>query len=211
VAAIDDNVGRLMDYLDAHSLAENTIVVYASDQGFFLGDHGWFDKRFMYEESLRMPFVIRYPREIQPETVNKDMILNLDFAETFLDYAGVDIPDRMQGRSFRPLLNGRTPDDWRTSMYYRYWAHGGHNVYAHYGVRTHHHKLIYYYADPMGVDGAIGEAQPREWEMFDLRADPCELFSIYDDENHADVREQLRDELHRLQAECGDEPYPKEE
>src|SRR2546430_2099889 len=121
IASVDDNVGRVLDYLDAEGLSKNTIVIYTSDQGFFLGDHGYFDKRFMYEESLRMPFVARYPGVIKPGSVNKDLTLNLDFAETFLDYAGAKIPGDMQGRSFRPLLEGHTPKDWRKSMYYRYW------------------------------------------------------------------------------------------
>ena len=138
VASVDDNVGRLLDYLDEAGLAENTIVIYTSDQGFYLGDHGWYDKRFMYEESLRMPFVIRYPPEIEAGTVSEEIMLNVDFAPTFLDFAGVDVPDKMQGTSFRPLLHGETPSDWQTSLYYRYWMHADshHNIYAHYGVRT---------------------------------------------------------------------------
>ena len=176
VASVDDNVGRLLDYLDEKGLAENTLVIYTSDQGFFLGDHGWYDKRFMYEESLRMPFVIRYPREIAPGTVNDDMVLNVDFAPTFLDFAGVEIPRTehgMQGDSFRPLLHGETPDDWQTSLYYRYWMHlAHHNVYAHYGVRTLRYKLIYYYADALGQPGAIDEPKEPEWELFDLEKDP---------------------------------------
>ncbi|MCB0109782.1 MAG: sulfatase, partial [Caldilineaceae bacterium] len=137
IASIDDNVGRVLDYLDEAGLTENTVVIYTSDQGFFLGDHGWYDKRFMYEESLRMPFIIRFPQEIAAGTINDDMILNVDFAPLFLDLAGVPIPAEMQGRSFRPLLQGTTPTDWREAMYYRYWMHKAHhNVYAHYGIRT---------------------------------------------------------------------------
>src|SRR5882672_10738134 len=121
IAAVDDNVGRLLDYLDQSGLAENTIVIYTSDQGFFLGDHGWFDKRFMYEESLRMPFLVRYPGHIKPGTVNDSMILNVDFAPTFLQYAGLSTPGGVQGRSIMPLLDGKTPANWRTEMYYRYY------------------------------------------------------------------------------------------
>ena len=151
VASIDDNVGRILDYLDDEGLTENTIVVYTSDQGFFLGDHGWYDKRFMYEESLNMPYIMRYPKGIEAGKQCNDMILNVDFAPTYLELAGVDIPDHYQGHSFTPLLEGETPDDWQTSMYYRYWMHKAHhNVYAHYGVRTHQHKLIYYYSDALG-------------------------------------------------------------
>ena len=211
VASVDDNVGRLLDYLDEHDLAENTIVIYTSDQGFFLGDHGWFDKRFMYEESLRMPFLVRYPREVAPGTQNAGMILNVDFPATFLDYAGVDVPYDWQGTSFRPLLEGRTPEDWRTAMYYRYWMHlAHHNVYAHYGLRTERYKMIYYYADALGQPGTIDDSRPPEWELFDLQTDPQEMRSVYDDPAYADTVRSLTDELHRLQAEVGDEPHPSD-
>ena len=207
VASVDDNVGRLLDYLDREGLSDNTIVIYTSDQGFFLGDHGWYDKRFMYEESLRMPFVIRYPEGVNPESVNRDIILNVDFAPTFLDYAGVDVPDQFQGRSFRPLLNGQLPSDWQTSMYYRYWMHlSHHHVYAHYGLRTRRHKLIYYYADALGQPGAIDEPKAPEWELFDLDQDPFELNNVYNDPAYADTARELKDELHRRQADVGDEP-----
>ena len=208
VASVDDNVGRLLDYLDEEGLTENTIVIYTSDQGFFLGDHGWYDKRFMYEESLRMPFVIRYPREIKAGTVNDNMILNVDFPLTFLDYAGIDPPEEMQGTSFRRLLNGGTPEGWQTSMYYRYWMHlAHHNVYSHYGVRTLRHKLIYYYADALGQEGAIDDSRPPEWELFDLEKDPCELNNVYHDPAYADTVTELKAELDRLQQQVGDEPY----
>jgi len=208
VASVDDNVGRMLDWLDAEGLADNTIVIYTSDQGFFLGDHGWYDKRFMYEESLRMPFVIRYPREIKPESVNEDIMLNVDFPATFLDYAGVDLPDTFQGSSFRPLLNGRTPDDWQTSMYYRYWMHlAHHHVCAHYGVRTLRHKLIYYYGQALDQEGAIEEPMEPEWELFDLDKDPCELNNVYHNPAYADVVSNLKAELSRLQKQVGDEPY----
>jgi arylsulfatase A-like enzyme len=209
VASIDDNVGRLLDYLDEAGLAEDTIVIYTSDQGFFLGDHGWYDKRFMYEESLRMPFIIRYPREIQAGSVNDDIVLNVDFAPTFLDYAGAPIPEEFQGRSFRPLLNGRTPEDWQRSMYYRYWMHDNHHwVRAHYGVRTRDHKLICYYGDGLGQPGCREEKYPVEWELFDLSADPREMKSIYDDPAEAETVRTLKAELARLQQQVGDEPYP---
>ncbi|MXX03347.1 MAG: sulfatase [Gemmatimonadetes bacterium] len=208
VASIDDNVGRLLDFIDEEDIGENTIVIYTSDQGFFLGDHGWYDKRFMYEESLRMPFLIRYPREVAPGSVNGDMILNVDFPATFLDCAGVDIPSSFQGRSFRPLLCGETPADWQTSMYYRYWMHGAHhNVCAHYGVRTLQYKLIYYYGDPLGQEGAIGPKTQPEWELFDLEKDPCEMNSVYTDPEYAEVVAELKAELARLQEKVGDVPY----
>ncbi len=208
VASIDDNVGRLLDYVDEEGIGEDTIVIYTSDQGFFLGDHGWYDKRFMYEESLRMPFLIRYPREVAPGGVNGDMILNVDFPATFLDCAGVDAPPSFQGRSFRSLLRGETPADWQTSMYYRYWMHGAHhNVCAHYGVRTLRYKLIYYYGDPLGQEGAVGPKEQPEWELFDLERDPCEMNNVYSDPAYAEVIASLKAELSRLQESVGDAPY----
>ena len=208
VASIDDNVGRLLDYLDDAGIAENTVVIYTSDQGFFLGDHGWYDKRFMYEESLRMPYIMRYPRGIAPGGVNDDMILNVDFAPTYLELAGLPAQEAMQGRSFAPLLNDETPADWRDRMYYRYWMHKAHhNVYAHYGIRTLRHKLIYYYADALGTAGSIDETYEPEWELFDLATDPYELNNIVDDPANADLVAELKAELHRLQAEVGDERY----
>ncbi|MEM7132329.1 MAG: sulfatase [Chloroflexota bacterium] len=208
VASVDDNVGRILDYLDEAGLAENTIVVYTSDQGFYLGDHGWYDKRFMYEESLRMPFIIRYPQAIQAGSVNSDMILNVDFASTFLDYAGVSIPESFQGNSFRSLLEGVTPEDWQTTMYYRYWMHlAHHHVYAHYGVRTHRYKLIYYYADALNTAGSIDEPKEPEWELFDLQQDGNELNNVYHDPAYANVVNDLTAELARLQQKVGDEPF----
>ncbi len=208
VASIDDNVGRLLDYIDEEGIGEDTIVVYTSDQGFFLGDHGWYDKRFMYEESLRMPFLIRYPREVAPGSINRDMILNVDFPATFLDCAGTEVPSSFQGRSFRSLLRDETPADWQTSMYYRYWMHGAHhNVCAHYGVRTLRYKLIYYYGDPLGQEGAVGPKTEPEWEFFDLEKDPCELNSVYADPGYEDVVKELKAELNRLQEKVGDAPY----
>lgn len=209
VASVDDNVGRLLDYLDDCGLTENTIVIYTSDQGFFLGDHGWYDKRFMYEESLRMPFLIRYPREIPAGSVIRQMISNLDFAPTFLDYAGVRKPELMQGESFRQIVGGQpAPPDWRDAIYYRYWMHGAdHNVAAHYGIRTDRYKLIYYYGDPLDVAGAIGPKTEPEWELFDLQTDPMELVSVYDDPAYRELRDHLTEQLARLQQEAGDQPY----
>jgi arylsulfatase A-like enzyme len=165
----------------------------------------------MYEESLRMPFVIRYPREIAAGTTNQDIVCNVDFAPLFLDVAGVDIPAEMQGRSFRSMFESQTPADWRTALYYRYWMHKAHhNVYAHYGLRTHNYKLIYYYADALGQAGAIDETYEPEWELFDLKQDPYELQNVYHDPAYADTVRALTLELHRLQAEYGDERYEKD-
>jgi len=193
IASVDENVGRVLDYLDESGLARNTVVIYTSDQGFYLGDHGWFDKRFMYEESLRMPLVVRYPKEIPAGSVNNDIVLNLDFAETFLDYAGAPVPTDMQGRSLRPLFQGRTPNDWRTSMYYHYYEFPAeHNVKRHYGVRTERYKLIHFYND---ID---------EWELYDLKNDPDEMQNVYDDPKYADVVKELMAELKRLRAQYND-------
>jgi len=142
------------------------MVIYTSDQGFFLGDHGWYDKRFMYEESLRMPFVVRYPKAIQPGSVNDDIINNVDFAATWLDLVGIEAPERFQGRSFMPLLKGETPQDWQQALYYRYWMHLAHHyVSAHYGVRTKRYKLIYFYGDGMGQPGAHDERKEPSWDF----------------------------------------------
>jgi arylsulfatase A-like enzyme len=198
IASVDDNVGRVLDWLDETGLAQNTVVIYAADNGFYLGDHGWFDKRFMYEESLRIPFLVKWPgvtdggRATKTIRENLDMVSNIDFAETFLDLAGVEIPGDMQGRSLVLLFKGQTPDDWRKSFYYQYYEHSQqrrwvHNVYRHYGVRTPTHKLIYYYE----ID---------EWELFDLQRDPDELQSVYADPEYASIVSDLKIELARLRT-----------
>jgi arylsulfatase A-like enzyme len=205
VRSVDDGVGRLLDYLDQSGLAKNTLVIYTSDQGFFLGDHGWYDKRFMYEESLRMPFLVRYPKEIQPGSVCKDMVLNVDFAPTFLEYAGLKAPAEMQGVSARAVLRGKTPRTWRKTMYYRYWMHlADHYVPAHYGVRTERYKLIYYYGQPMGQKGAVEKPTEPYWELFDLQKDPREMRSVYADASYAPVVKDLKAELERLRRELKD-------
>jgi arylsulfatase A-like enzyme len=210
VASIDDNMGRLLDALDELGLADGTLVAYSSDQGFFLGDHGWYDKRFMYEESLRMPLLVRYPREVPAGSVTDRMVLNVDFAQTFLDLAGVEPTWPVQGSSLRPLLRGEDPDDWRDAVYYRYWEHddGIHHVWAHYGVRTERWKLVRYYADGLGQPGASDRVMPPEWELFDLVEDPRELHSRHDDPAYAEVFADLRRRLAQLQNELGDEPHP---
>jgi len=212
IASIDDNVGRILDYLERNGLTDNTMVVYTSDQGFFLGDHGWFDKRFMYEESLAMPLVIRYPDGIAPGSVCRDFVLNVDFAPTFLDLAGIDAPVAIQGTSFAPLLAGETPPRWQTSMYYRYWMHRDdqHNIFAHYGVRTHEYKLIYFYNDPMDQPGAFGPVDPPSWELYDLTSDPFEINNVYGNPAYADVELDLKAELVRLQLSVGDEAHPSQ-
>lgn len=209
VASVDDNVGRFLDVLDEEGIAENTVVIYTSDQGFFLGDHGWYDKRFMYEESLRMPFIVRYPGQIKAGTVQLNMALNVDFAPTFLELAGLPIPEEMQGRSLCPLLKGETPENWRTSMYYRYWEHMSrpHRVGAHYGMRTDRYKLIHYYGESRRGKGVAAEEWKREaeWEMFDLHQDPNEMQSVHDDPAYLDKFHELKEELFKLKAEVKDD------
>ncbi len=186
IQSVDDNIGRLLAFLDANGLARNTIVIYTSDQGFFLGDHGLFDKRFMYEESLRTPFLVRWPAGIKAGTTSDVMALNLDFAPTFLEAAGVNAPADMQGRSLLPVFKGRAPADWRTSMYYRYYHDpGDHNTRAHYGVRTRTHKLIYYW-------------KKDQWELFDLTSDPQEMHNLYGQPGQEQLTASLKAELLRL-------------
>ncbi|OQU97539.1 hypothetical protein CLAIMM_03461 [Cladophialophora immunda] len=208
IQSIDDNVGRMLDWLDEQGLAENTVVVYTSDQGFFLGEHGWFDKRFMYEESFQMPFLIRHPRAIRPGAVCDDIICNVDFAPTWLDLAGLPRPTYMQGVSFRPLLQGRTPAAWQQVAYHRYWMHRDviHEAYAHYGVRDRRYKLIYWYNEGFGLEGTRAGGQPREWELFDCEEDPLELFNCYHDPKYEDVVRKMTKMLDDKMAEIGDEP-----
>ena len=194
IASVDDNTGRLLDFLDEQGLARDTLVIYSSDNGMFLGEHGWFDKRFMYEQSLRVPLVARYPRAIPPGTVSKEMVLNLDYAQTFLDYAGISAPSDMQGRSLKPLMDGNTDVNWRDSIYYHYYEYGGpHYVRPHYGVRTQRYKLIYYYEFSSGSNDF-----PPEWELFDLEEDPHEMYSVYGEAEYTEVQASLKKELKRL-------------
>jgi len=193
VQSVDDNVGRLLDWLDANGLRENTIVIYTSDQGFFLGDHGLYDKRFMYEPSIRMPLLVRWPGVVKPGSVENGLAINADFAPTFLEAAGLPVPVDMQGRSLVPLLRGQRPADWRASFYYRYYHDpGDHNTRAHYGVRTESHKLIYFW-------------KKDQWELYDLLKDPDELHNIYNDPAQAAVIVKLKAELNRLKHEVKDE------
>jgi len=205
VASLDENVGRVLNCLDESGLAKNTVVVYTSDQGVFLGEHGLFDKRFMYEESIRMPLLVRYPREIKPGSINRDIVSNVDFARTLLDYAGLPAPADMEGSSLRPLCKGVPSTDLRQSLYYRYWMHLAHfNVAAHYGLRTRRYKLIYYYGLPLGASGAVQKPTPPEWELFDLEADPREMHNVYDHPTYADIAKKMKAELLRRKTELGD-------
>ncbi|WP_178983363.1 sulfatase family protein [Winogradskyella helgolandensis] len=191
IASMDEGIGEVLDFLEANGLAENTIVVYTTDQGFYLGEKGWFDKRYMYEESLAMPLVIKYPGVIKPGTVIEDLTQNLDFAETFLDYANAEIPEDMQGKSLRPLLektfNG---DDFRDAVYYHYYDYPAfHMVKKHYGIRTKRYKLIHFYDD---ID---------TWELYDLEEDPKEIHNQIDNQDYDTIEAELRSRLKELQEE----------
>ena len=191
VWGVDENLGRVLDYLEETGLDKNTVVVYSSDQGFYMGEHGWFDKRFMYEESFRTPFIVRWPGVVKKGSVNTDLVQNIDWAETFLDLAGAPIPDNMQGRSLVPLFKGKTPKDWRESLYYNYYEYpGAHSVRRHEGVFDKRYKLIRFY----GMDVPGGE----EWELFDLKADPSEMNNVYGNPEYAGQVKRLKKELDRL-------------
>lgn len=193
IAGVDENVGRLLQYLKDNGLEDNTVVMYSADQGFYLGEHGWFDKRFMYEESFRTPFLAKWPGVIEPESVNTDLVQNIDFAETFLDLAGVDIPTDMQGKSLVPLLNGQTPVDWRDKLYYHYYEYPGtHSVRRHEGVFTGRYKLIRFYG--------VGVPEGEEWELFDLEKDPKELKSEYNNPEYASIVTKLKKGLQELRV-----------
>jgi len=194
ILSVDESVGRILDYLDQEGLTKNTIVIYTSDQGFYLGEHGWFDKRFMYEESLSMPLLMRYPKEIETGQISDDIVLNLDFAPTFLDYAGVEMPEGMQGHSLRPLARGQRPGHWRKSMYYHYYEYpnGWHFVKRHYGIRTQRYKLIHFYND---IDA---------WEFYDLWKDPSEINNLYNDPGYKSIVLETKKELITLRKQMGD-------
>jgi arylsulfatase A-like enzyme len=180
---VDDNVGRLMDYLKEKGLDKNTIVIYTSDQGFYLGEHGWFDKRFMYEQSFRTPLIVKWPDVIKAGSINNDPVMNIDIAETLLDAAHIKIPAEMQGKSMLPIWEGKKPDDWRKYVYYHYYESGGeHNVAKHIGIRSDRYKLIYYY-------------EKNDWELYNLQKDPSELHNVYNDPAYKNIKDSLEAEL----------------
>lgn len=195
VKGVDENVGRLLDYLKSIGELDNTLIIYTSDQGFYLGEHGWFDKRFMYEESFTSPMLMRLPGAIKAGRTSKAFAMNIDLAPTILDYAGVEIPSDIQGRSLRPVVKneGKAPEGWRTAVYYHYYEYPSwHSVKRHYGIRTERYKLIHFYND---VD---------EWELYDLKKDPKETKSVYDDPEYASVRDSMHKQLEQLQIEVED-------
>ncbi|PCJ95403.1 MAG: sulfatase [Flavobacteriaceae bacterium] len=192
IQSVDDGVGQVLDYLKENDLEENTIVVYTSDQGFYLGEHGWFDKRFMYEESFRTPILMKFPKEIKAGTVINDLVQNLDFAPTFLDYAGVEIDESIQGESIRKLVKGEA-SEWRDAIYYAYYEFPGeHHVKRHYGVRTDRYKLIHFYYDI------------EEWELYDLEKDPSEMHNVYNDAEYSKVKEEMHKQLVAMREKYGD-------
>jgi len=213
VKGVDDNVVRLLQHLEKEGELDNTIIIYTSDQGLLLGEHDYMDKRWMYEECLRMPFLVRYPRWIKAGSSAGSIINNVDFAPTVLDIAGIATPDYMQGRSFLPILQGKgEPSDWPQHTYYRYWMHMAHHDNpAHYGIRTKDHKLIFFYGHPLDAKGA--EQTPTEpyWELYDLRKDPYEMNNVHGDPAYAAVQKELKAELLRLKKQLGDtdEKYPQ--
>ena len=187
-------MGRLLDHRDKADLRDNTIVVYVSDNGYFIGEHGWIDKKVPYDESIRTPLLVRFPERIKPGSVNKDLVQNLDFGPTFLDFAGLQTPQDMQGESFRKILQGKTPRRWRESIYYHYYEYPAvHSVKRHYGVRTKRYKLIHFYND---ID---------EWELYDMKKDPDELNNVYNDSAYAKVVKELKTELKRLREKYKDD------
>ena len=212
VASIDDNVGRVIDWLRAREMFDDAVVAYSSDQGFFLGDHGWFDKRFMYEESLAMPLVVSCPQAIAPGQVHDGIVTNVDFAPSLLAAAGVEPPERMQGRSFWGDITDTPAAAPAEGMYYRYWEHDDavHRAPAHYGYRTDRYKLIYFYNDGLGIVGSGPFTYPPEWELYDLHQDPDELRNVHRDPAYAAVRDEMTRSMWLAQAAVGDEPHPSQ-
>jgi arylsulfatase A-like enzyme len=193
IAGVDKSVGKILDYLKETGLDKNTVIIYTSDQGFYLGEHGWFDKRWMFEESFRTPLLIHWPRVTKPGSVNNDMVSNIDIPETFLDMAGAKVPEDMQGRSMVGILKGKTPKDWRKEHYYHYYEYpGSHMVKRHYGISTERYKLIHYYYD---ID---------EWELYDIKSDPLEIKNVYSDPAYKSVREDLHKRLKNLMGKYKD-------
>lgn len=218
VKAVDENVGRVLDYLDESGLAANTLVIYTADQGMFLGEHDYFDKRWIYEECLQMPFLARLPGQIPAGSVNDTHLTsNLDFAQTFLDFAGVknapELP-AMQGQSLRNILAGHHPETWREAVYYRYWMHlSHHHIPGHYGIRDHRYKLAFFYGLPLDASLGSGDYPPTTpgWELYDLQADPKELNNVYEDPAYQFIAARLKAQLLKLKAQYGDEDegYPE--
>ena len=203
-AGINDNLGKILQYLDQNNLTENTVVIYTSDQGYFLGEHGFFDKRMFLEESLRMPFVIRYPKEIKGGIRIDDIILNIDIPALIADYGGLKKIPSFQGVSFRDNLLQKTSPNWRTSMYYRYYAHSMSRP-AHFGIRNKRYKLIFYYGLPLSLKGSYTQtATVPSWEFYDLLVDPKENYNEYQNSEYIETIQQMKKELIKIRIEMGD-------
>lgn len=212
VRGVDDGVGRLLAFLEQAGELDNTVILYTSDQGFMLGEHDYIDKRWMYEESMRIPLIVRYPGTVDPGSRNEDLVNNTDLAPTLLELAGVTPPAFMQGRSIVPLLKGAEVADWRQATYYRYWMnYAHHDVPAHYGIRTKEFKLIFFYGLPLAAPGARSADTTPGWELYDLRSDPHEMRNVAADSSYRDTFERLREELDRVKSEVGDtdDSYPE--
>lgn len=212
VKGVDDGVGRVLAHLKATGELDNTIVIYTGDQGFMLGEHDYIDKRWMYEESLRMPLLVRFPAHIKAGSKSDAIINNTDFAPTILDFAGVKVPESMQGRSLKPILGGDTPGDWRKATYYRYWMHMAHHDNpAHYGIRTKTAKLIFFYGLPCNAPGAKPEPTRPHWELYDLVNDPHEMNNIFGQPQHADLQAKMLALLDEKKKQVGDtdEKFPR--
>lgn len=196
IREVDDQVGKMISYLKRENLLDNTIIMYAGDQGFFLGENGWFDKRWIYEESMRMPLIVHWPKGIEAGSVNKDLVQNLDLAPTILELADVEIPERMQGLSIVPLLKGESPENWRDALYYHYYEGPPrvHRVAQHYGVRTDRYTLVHY-------------PNHEEWELFDLETDPEQIQSVYGDPEYADIQQALKNRIDELQEQYEDDTW----
>jgi arylsulfatase A-like enzyme len=212
VRGVDDGIGRLLAHLERTGELDRTVVVYTSDQGFMLGEHDYIDKRWMYEESLRLPLIVRWPARVRPGSSSDAIVNNVDFAPTLLDIAGAAAPSLMQGRSLVPLLDGSPPPDWRTASYYRYWMHMTHHDNpAHYGIRTRDFKLVFFYGLPLDAPGALPGPTPPHWELYDLRTDPHEMRNLYTDPSYTEAVRRLKGELTRVRNEVGDSDrdYPE--
>ncbi len=221
VKGVDDNVKRLFDYLEAEGLMDNTIIIYTGDQGFMLGEHDYIDKRWMYEESMRMPFMVRYPARIKAGTKSDAIVNNVDYAGTIIDMVGGKVPDYMQGESFKEILyTGKEPEGWKQETYYRYWMHMGHNHNnpAHFGIRTKEYKLIFYYAKDFRKDRktarwnlCVNTPTPVAWELYDLKRDPHEMQNVYGKPEYAEITKKLKEDLKQLRVDLNetDAKYPE--
>ena len=206
VKGLDDSVGRLIARLKREGIYDDTIIVYTSDQGMLLGEHDYSDKRWIFEESMRMPFLIRVPGEVTGGRKVEELVSNVDFAPTLLDLAGIPVPAHMQGRSFRPLLSGKTPEGWQEEIYYRYWLHMTHcDTPAHYGLRTADKKLVFYYGLPLDASGALPDPTPQGWELYDLKKDPFEMHNVYGRPEYAETQREMKKRLFRIKREIGDD------